>query len=199
MTAPTPAPADYDENQVIKVSPSQMETYATSLDSIVADINTHMTNISNTWQSLKLSWVGQTQTEADAFNNEWLQAITEMFGDPKADPNSTATPPPGQAALGKIQSLVKGASANYANTEDSLCHNLLQFGDSLTGVAYTADAPLPPGNQIPTPNDPGTTKADQPDTYSVNGGRGADPADKNNTGPDAPVSEHNDPLPPPGK
>lgn|GEM_PF-6658879 len=133
MTYPTPAPDNYDNDQKITVSPVQIEQYATSLNATVDDLNAHMDTIGKTWKSLKLGWAGQTETEVDSFNTQWTGAVTQMFGDPNADPNSKDVPPEGQAALGKIQALVKAAASTYAHTEESLCENALKFGEGLTG------------------------------------------------------------------
>lgn len=186
MSYPTPAPQNYDHGQSIKVSPVQIEQYATSLNTTIDSINARMDKISATWKGLTLGWAGTTKTEVDGFNAQWLSAVTEMFGlpsDDKSGPNTTsnhAAPPEGQAALGKIQALVKAAASTYATAEDSLCENLLAYGDDLPGGAhkYTKDN-LPDGKDLPTVIPKGK------DT-----GGGTDDGSRDFT--DAPIKEHNE-------
>ncbi|GAA4215791.1 WXG100 family type VII secretion target [Actinocatenispora rupis] len=189
MNYPKPAPANYDSVDALKISPSQIESHATSLNATVDSINGHMDKISKTWQGLNLGWAGKTKTEVDGFNAQWLGAVTEMFGlpaDDKSGSNTTssnAAPPEGQAALGKIQALVKAAAKTYATAEDSLCQNLLQYGDNLPGGAheYTKDT-LPDGDKLPTH----VPKSEDPDSGGTADDGGARDYD------DAPIKEHND-------
>ncbi|HEY3505733.1 MAG TPA: WXG100 family type VII secretion target [Actinocatenispora sp.] len=186
MSYPTPAPENYDHGQTIKVSPVQIEQYATSLNTTIDSINTRMDKISATWKGLTLGWAGTTKTEVDGFNAQWLSAVTEMFGVPKTDPydkkvpsEPEKVPPEGQAALGKIQALVKAAASTYATAEDSLCENLLQYGDDLPGGAHKYDKNnLPDGKDLPAHIPKGKDTG------------GTDDGSRDFT--DAPIKEHNE-------
>ncbi len=108
---PEPKPANYDNaGIVIQVDPDAMYTDATTtMRTHGESIADSISSINDTWNGLKLGWMGRTADEAQSFNDEWNAAIKSLFGT-KDDPST--------GVLNKIEVAVHYASVNYGVAED---------------------------------------------------------------------------------
>ncbi|MFG1610856.1 WXG100 family type VII secretion target [Actinoplanes sp. NPDC049265] len=117
----------------INVKPQSLTTKAKTIAAKQESLTATIKTISDTWNALDLGWVGQTQKEADDFNNRFQAAYKAMFGNDKT-PDKLADISSGECALGKIKALADAASQTYANAEEGLTGSLYRFGEQLAGT-----------------------------------------------------------------
>jgi hypothetical protein len=122
---------------VIDVNPTPLAANAKALGAKITTLSETIKRISDTWNALDLGWVGQTQKEADEFNQRFTGAYKAMFGN-DTTPKDLSKIASGECALGKMQALADAASKTYANAEDGLCGSFYRFGSQLAGT-YKAD------------------------------------------------------------
>ena len=83
--------------------------------------------IVDTWNELKIGWVGRTKEEAEAFNDEWTAAISTLYGS-KKDPEA--------GILTQIGQLVGSAAINYGHIETVVTKMFRDFNNSLIGPVW---------------------------------------------------------------
>jgi hypothetical protein len=105
------APGNYDSGELlINVDPDALFRYASvdirgSSTSIVA----HIYAIVQTWNSLKLGWMGNTADEVQDFNTRWSAGIEKLFG---------TEDKPEDGILSKVATAAGMAAINYGVAED---------------------------------------------------------------------------------
>lgn len=117
----------------LDIKPQSITTAATTLAGKVTTLSDTIKRISDTWNNLNLGWVGQTQQEADEFNQRFQAAYKAMFGDDKT-PAKLDEIKSGECALGKISALANAAAKTYSNAEDGLTGRYYRFGQQLAGT-----------------------------------------------------------------
>lgn len=106
-----PAPGNYDSGELlIDVDPDALFRYATvDIPGSATSIAAHVYAIVQTWNSLKLGWVGNTSDEVQDFNTRWSAAITKLFGTEES---------PEDGILSKVAKAAGMAAINYGVSED---------------------------------------------------------------------------------
>jgi hypothetical protein len=126
-------PANYDNRGlVIQVDPDTMYTDATSTmkaygDSIADDIS----SINDTWNGLKLGWMGRTADEAQSFNDKWNAAVRSLFGTKDG---------PMAGVLNRIQAAVHYASVNYGVAEGVVVTMFNGMEDAIRNPSSSSDS-----------------------------------------------------------
>ncbi len=129
-----PVPDQYNVGTRLTIHPNLIWEHAQTLKDLGMIIAERVTAIHTVWRDLKVGWVGDTSDEADAFNNEWNDALKKMFGT-EADPES-----------GVLNQAVAGtgmAALNYGVTEATVTMMFQEF---------TAQLSSPPSAEQPDPN-----------------------------------------------
>jgi uncharacterized protein YukE len=130
---PEPKPANYDNaGMVIQVDPDAMYTDATTTMRTHGDsMAEHISSINDTWNGLKLGWMGRTADEAQSFNDQWNAAIKSLFGT-EEDPSS--------GVLNKIEVAVHYASVNYGVAEDVVVKMFNQIAAAIGNPSGSPDS-----------------------------------------------------------
>lgn len=79
-------PADYD-GVTMTVEPGPLQMSADMIEDAAEDIVAALNSINTTLSNLQLGWDGNTAAEAQDFSNQWMAAMTGMFGS-ESDPQS---------------------------------------------------------------------------------------------------------------
>jgi uncharacterized protein YukE len=64
----------------ITVSPNALSETSTKVQGLVTDIVNQLETINTQLNKLQLSWVGQSASLANSFNQQWQTATTSLFG-----------------------------------------------------------------------------------------------------------------------
>ncbi len=143
------APATYDHGQTMSIVPDAIwdltyfvpdeflnvsgQTMIVSerrgaVPDLMRQIEDSFTKISDTWDSLKLSWVGEGADAAQQVNTMLQEVQNRLWGMKVADEDV-----PG--VIGQMCGLAAGAALNYSNVEES---NTKMFQALLDAVAESA-------------------------------------------------------------
>jgi len=151
------APSNYDDaGLLIRVNADRIfQSAATDIPNQAQVIANAINNIVQIWNGLKLGWVGTTASEAQQFNDQWTNAVKQLFGT-DSDPSSGALP--------RIADGVALAAINYGEAEDAVTKmfNSLTVGLDLSGINAGMQSHMPPGTQpLPVGPSPGRTPTPQ--------------------------------------
>jgi uncharacterized protein YukE len=118
------APGNFnDGNMTIRVDPNLMYQLATvNMKNSAQTLMDAVNGTVQTWNNLKVGWVGTSADEAQAFNDQWTRAVNSLFGS-QADPTS-----------GVLQKIANGtvlASINYGEAEDTVVNNFMNVANSV--------------------------------------------------------------------
>ena len=155
MIVTTPAngaPSNYDNGAMeIHVDPDGLFDLAKPGGPMAGaqnDLGTSVSNINNTWNNLKVGWVGATASEAQDFNNKWNTAITQLFGDPNQNDKPTDISQV-SGALPRVLYAIQSAGFNYGEAEDAVVksfnnvsNNLNNPGPQAAPVRNDGDGPI---------------------------------------------------------
>jgi hypothetical protein len=100
-------------------------------------IDTAWANAMWWWNQLKLSWVGKTPQEVEAFQAEIDKVQNEIFGTSKPnpdDPNKQLLDKPG--LYQQVRELAFGAVQNYNWTDFGVSNMFTQISSDITGESY---------------------------------------------------------------
>jgi hypothetical protein len=110
---------DYNGNTTIDVDPSLLGgPLLAQLKEVQDNVLQILKDVNDTFNDLKLGWVGSTAQAVDDWNQQWQGNIHGLFGKEGADPNKM--PPAGEDYFGKIIYYVKSAADNFTNASDSV-------------------------------------------------------------------------------
>jgi uncharacterized protein YukE len=163
------APGNFnDSGMTIRVDPDLMYQLATvNMKNSAQTLMEAVNGVVQTWNNLKVGWVGTSADEAQAFNDQWVHAVNSLFGS-QADPTSGVLP--------KIANGTALASINYGEAEDTVMQNFMNVANSadvgaLVGLSQAQ--PGPPGrNQTQGPlteeTFPSAVPFDPPDQQTYN-------------------------------
>ena len=106
-----PAPGNYDSGELlIDVDPDALFRYATvDIPGSCTAIAAHIYAIVQSWNSLKLGWLGNTADEVQDFNTRWSAAVTKLFG---------TEDKPEDGILSKVATAAGLAAINYGVSEE---------------------------------------------------------------------------------
>ena len=94
------------------------------------------------WNQLKLSWVGKTPVEVDAFQKAIDKVTDEIFGTSKPDPNDASKQVLDQPGLyQQVREIAVGAVQNYGWTDCGVRNMFVQLSSDITGTYYILDNP----------------------------------------------------------
>jgi hypothetical protein len=140
-----PAPSNYDSAGLfIQVDPNTLYADATGpMKTAAQGVADSIDTIVNTWNDLKLGWMGTSASEAQDFADRWTKAVQRLFGSgDQSDPG----------AFGRLVDAVQLASVNYGEAEDA---NVKMFRSLLDGLTGPPGTPGPPTRGV---NDPPITE-----------------------------------------
>ncbi|MEU5785819.1 hypothetical protein [Micromonospora lupini] len=142
MTVPfaPDAPTSYeDAAKAIWVMPGIMHYNAhVSMKAEIEAIVECWNVIADTWNGLKLSWVGESAAAADAFNERLDRVQAELFGEPGSDGTDGK---PG--IFGLIRVVAIQAASNYDNAEHSVYHMFDSLREALESTGQADDGKRP--------------------------------------------------------
>jgi len=126
-------PANYDDSS-LTIDPAVLSDAAQSVKESVAEISLQLKLMNIVLTDLTLSWTGTSASAANKYNDEWNDALQDLFGT-KGDPDS--------GALTTLASGVSAAAQNYNQTEDAVTQMFSKFGNafSASSAAKTPEAP----------------------------------------------------------
>jgi uncharacterized protein YukE len=135
-------PAEYDA-VTMAVEPGALNFAADLIQASVNEIVSALNKIGDTLSNLALGWAGSSAAEAKDFSNQWMNAMTGLFGS-KIDPKS--------GVMNQVNIALLTATGNYSSAESAITK---MFDDvtSMIGTAAsgpdTAPIPVPAGTLIP--------------------------------------------------
>ncbi|NGM15650.1 hypothetical protein O3597_04060 [Verrucosispora sp. WMMA2044] len=131
----------------IYVSPQTMHRYAAEhMKVIMTDLIGCWETIGQTWESIKIGWIGESADAADEFNTRLKDIQERLFGVPTADGEGVETP----GLLDKVRSGVVVAAANYNNAEHSVTDMWDAFCAQMEQEPEASDGSPPPANEDTT-------------------------------------------------
>jgi hypothetical protein len=134
-------PANYDA-VTMSVEPSTLNFAADSIEDATNSIISALNTIGNTLSRLQLSWNGDAASEADDFANQWMSAMTGLFG---SDTN------PQSGVINQVIIALLTATGNYSSSEESITTMFNQLASAISaGSGDGSDtAPIPAGTDTP--------------------------------------------------
>ncbi|MET7704717.1 hypothetical protein [Micromonospora sp. NPDC005413] len=130
------------------------------LASLITNLQDDWTEIGNTWEQLKIGWLGESSEAADAFNERLKDVQNRLFGTPDpADTTKVETP----GILDRVRYGAVVAAANYNAAEHAVTDMFDDFVHAIAGEGDGApqDSTMPPitvdynTNPYPTPKTDG--------------------------------------------
>jgi hypothetical protein len=137
-------PANYDA-VTMTVDPFQLNSAATSIESSANSVITALNTIGNTLGGLELSWNGQAASEAQDFANQWMNAMTGLFG-------SESSPQSG--VINQVIIALLTAAGNYSSAEEGITPMFTEFSGTVWGGSSGGSdtATIPAGSDPPNGN-----------------------------------------------
>lgn len=134
-------PANYDA-VTMSVEPGPLNYAADSIGDATNSIISALNSIGNALSGLRLSWNGDASSEATDFADQWLSAMTGLFG---SDSN------PQSGVINQVIIALLTAAGNYSSSEESLTSMFTQLASSISaGPNDGSDtAPIPAGTDTP--------------------------------------------------
>jgi hypothetical protein len=112
----------------------------TQLGGLLGDLCDNLETIATTLSNLELSWVGDSASEAQDFNDRYQEACDELFGT-QADPSLGVLP--------RLVAGLYGALSNYSASEDYVVKMFTSFQAASSG---SGGAPTPQTVVNPDPD-----------------------------------------------
>ncbi|HEY2579812.1 MAG TPA: hypothetical protein VGI74_26165 [Streptosporangiaceae bacterium] len=132
-------PADYNAVN-LSMTPSEISQTSMALQLAVEEVVSSLEVINTTLSDLALGWAGSTATEAKDFIDQWLAAMTNLFGSDKG-----AT----QGVLNQVMTILANAAGNYSSAEQSVVSMFSALSSALTSAPGGSDtAPIPAGTPV---------------------------------------------------
>lgn len=137
-------PAAYDA-VTMSIEPGAINFAADGIKDLVQGVVSALNTIGTTLSGLQLSWNGDAAGEAQDFANQWMNAMTGLFGS-EGDPKS--------GVMNQVIIAMLTATGNYSACEESVSKMFMEFaGSMLTGSGGgSATAPIPAGTAQPNGN-----------------------------------------------
>lgn len=143
--------AAYDEtNAKIKIMLGTVYDTADGMKASLDKIEGAWTECMTSWNDLKMSWVGKTKEEVDAFQVEMEKVQNMIFGSSKDDPNKGGD----ELILDKpglyqqVRGVGLGATQNYYHTDQSVAAMFRQTQSNIDDKTYTIPGVDADGNKI---------------------------------------------------
>jgi hypothetical protein len=124
-------PASYD-NVTLSVEPGPLMMAADMIKGAADDVVAALNTINSTLNDLQLGWDGTTAAEAQDFADQWLAAMTGMFGTSK-DPNS--------GVMNQVITALMSEVGNASSGENSIVQMFATLQAILTAGALSTPAP----------------------------------------------------------
>lgn len=136
-------PASYD-TVTMTVEPGFLNFAADMIEGSTNNIISALNTIGNTLTGLQLSWNGASASEAQDFANQWMNAMTGLFGS-QANPQS--------GVINQVIIALLTAAGNYSSGEESITQMFTQLSSSIPAASGGSDtAPIPAGTDTPNGN-----------------------------------------------
>lgn len=132
-------PQNYDAVKM-SISPTDLYNTAQQIKKILDDVSSQLDHISNSFQSLQLSWVGSSSSLAQEYNDRIDAASDALFGTAKD---------PSKGVFNRVLAGMLGASQNYDQTEQWVATALNQFANP--SATKDTSGPLGEPGATPTP------------------------------------------------
>jgi hypothetical protein len=143
---------DYNGNTTIDVDPSLLGgPLLAQLKEVQDNVLQILKDVNDTFNDLKLGWVGSTAQAVDDWNQQWQGNIHGLFGKEGADPNKM--PPAGEAYFGKIIYYVESAADNLTNASDSVEELFTPYLNMSGGGVAPVGPQNPSTPSTPAPSD----------------------------------------------
>jgi uncharacterized protein YukE len=114
-------PASYDA-VTMTVNPGLLQMSGDMIQDAAEDIVTALNTIDNTLSNLQLGWAGQTAQEAEDFGDQWMAAMTGLFGNANN---------PKSGVMDQVIVALLTAAGNFSNAEDAV---ISMFGQLAMGI-----------------------------------------------------------------
>jgi uncharacterized protein YukE len=132
-------PADYNAVN-LSMAPAEISQTSLALQLAVEEVVSSLEVINTTLSDLALGWAGSTATEAKDFIDQWLAAMTNLFGSDKS-----AT----QGVLNQVMTILANAAGNYSSAEQSVVSMFGALSSALTAAPSGSDTtPIPAGSPV---------------------------------------------------
>lgn len=137
-------PANYDA-VTMTVNPRNMNSDANQIEDSANNIISALNTIGNTLSGLQLSWNGTAASEAQDFANQWMNAMTGLFGS-QSNPQS--------GVINQVIVALLTAAGNNSSAEEGITQMFTQFSGAIwTSSGGGSDtATIPPGTDSPNGN-----------------------------------------------
>jgi hypothetical protein len=126
----------------MSVEPGPLNFAADSIGDATNGIVSALNTIGTTLSGLQLSWNGDAASEAQDFANQWMSAMTGLFG---SDSN------PQSGVMNQVIIALLTAAGNYSSSEESITSMFTQLASAIpAGSGGGSDtAPIPAGTDAP--------------------------------------------------
>src|SRR5579859_40036 len=132
-------PADYNAVN-LSMAPLEISQTSLALQLAVEEVVSSLEVINTTLSDLARGWAGNTATQAKDFTDQWLAAMTNLFGSDKG-----AT----QGVLNQVMTILANAAGNYSSAEQSVVSMFSALSSALTSTAGgSGTAPIPAGTSV---------------------------------------------------
>lgn len=137
-------PADYNA-VTMSIEPGLLQHNAGQIGDATKEIIAALNSIGETLSSLKLSWDGSSAAAAQDFANQWMAAMTGLFGS-QSDPSA--------GVINQAVVVLLTAVGNYSNVEETNTQMFETLSSSISsGSSSGSDtAPIPAGTMQPNGN-----------------------------------------------
>lgn len=141
----------YDETSAkIKIMLGTVYDTADGMKASLDKIENAWSDCMTAWNDLKMSWVGKTKEEVEAFQLEIEKVQNMIFGSSKDDPNKGGD----ELILDKpglyqqVRGVAMGGTQNYYHTDQSVAAMFTQTRANIDGTTYTIPGVDADGNKI---------------------------------------------------
>jgi uncharacterized protein YukE len=137
MTASGGISANYDAVGQIIIDPQMIAATAAAIKTQIEDMANCLKTIDDTLSGLRLSWTGDSASQATAYIDKWQDAINKLFGTGDGSGQGTGNSP---GALGTLLGGASSAASNYSLTEDNVWIMFNQFSQGITGSSSSSSS-----------------------------------------------------------
>jgi hypothetical protein len=133
-------PADYSA-VTLSMTPSEISQTSLALQFAVEEVASSLEVINTTITALALGWAGDTATQAKDFVDQWLAAMTSLFGS-----QDGATP----GVLADVVTILADAAGDYSGAEQAVVSMFSGLSSALApgSGGSASSAPIPAGASV---------------------------------------------------
>lgn len=135
-------PSDYSA-VTISIEPGPLQMITDLITDCAQDIVTALNTIGTTLSNLALGWDGTSASEAQDFANQWMSAMTGLFGTPSN---------PKTGVINQVVVALLTAIGNNSNADESITTMFGQLTSAIPAGGGGGDdtSPIPAGTNPPT-------------------------------------------------